>query len=382
MQVTNATNDVMGLFSGTYGNYIHIGAWNQTGASSKNLVLNQFGGNVGIGATDPDRKLSIQVAAAGTNEKLLYLKQSNDYGFSWNLDSLTTGDMYLRGVNAGAETTMMTFSRTGFNIGVSGAPAANRTFTANYSGTTGSALCGDTQNASYAGWLLLLNTLRTNNSAFSHFQAYSNNLGDCEFNLRGDGNAFADGSWSGGGADYAEYFESATGEPLPVGATVYLDGDMVRVTTETLPAEESLIIGVVRPKRMSRGSVVIGNSAWNGWQRKFLTDDYGAYIMEEHQVVEWDEKSYEDWNMTTEQKAQIPETAVWKTHDEKGKRFVHRKVNPLYDPTLEYVSREERTEWVLVGLLGQVPITKGQRVQTRWILQREISPTVDQWMIR
>jgi DNA-binding beta-propeller fold protein YncE len=52
-------NDVMGLMAPTYGNYIHIGAWNQAGATSKNLVLNQFGGNVGIGTNAPAYTLDV-----------------------------------------------------------------------------------------------------------------------------------------------------------------------------------------------------------------------------------------------------------------------------------------------------------------------------------
>jgi hypothetical protein len=55
----SVTNDVMGLMSPAYGNYIHIGAWNQAGATSKNLVLNQFGGNVGIGCNAPARTLDV-----------------------------------------------------------------------------------------------------------------------------------------------------------------------------------------------------------------------------------------------------------------------------------------------------------------------------------
>ena len=58
-RVFNTDYDVMGLFSPDYGNYLHIGAWNQEGSNSKNIVLNQFGGNVGINTTTPGYSLDV-----------------------------------------------------------------------------------------------------------------------------------------------------------------------------------------------------------------------------------------------------------------------------------------------------------------------------------
>jgi hypothetical protein len=64
----NTTYDVMGLMSPTYGNYIHIGSWNQAGSVSKNLVLNQNGGNVGIANTSPAKTLDVNgVARVNSN---------------------------------------------------------------------------------------------------------------------------------------------------------------------------------------------------------------------------------------------------------------------------------------------------------------------------
>jgi hypothetical protein len=59
IQALNTTNDVMGLFSPSYGNFIHIGAWNAQGSTSKNIVMNYLGGFVGIGINAPTSSLHL-----------------------------------------------------------------------------------------------------------------------------------------------------------------------------------------------------------------------------------------------------------------------------------------------------------------------------------
>ena len=58
------------------------------------------------------------------------------------------------------------------------------------------------------------------------------------------------------------------------------------------------------------------------------------------------------------------------------------KLNPQYDPLIEYVSRESREEWNVVGLVGQVPILKGQPLHPRWRIICSLSDTVDLVLIR
>jgi hypothetical protein len=59
-----------------------------------------------------------------------------------------------------------------------------------------------------------------------------------------------------------------------------------------------------------------------------------------------------------------------------------RKLNAKFDASKKYVTREDRPEWVIVGLLGQVPVLKGQPVGDRWIKMGDISPSVEMWLIR
>jgi hypothetical protein len=224
---------------------------------------------------------------------------------------------------------------------------------------------------------------RSANSAYSFFQGRSSVDTDTEFNLRGDGNGYADGTWNNNGADYAEFFESANGQALTLGATVVLDGNKVREATDQDPA--SAVIGVVRPKEPSKASMVIGNTAWNKWANKYLTDDFDRYIMEDHDVVEWTDEegkshSYESHNIP--EGITVPADATRKTHDEKGNKFQHYKLNPAWNPDSEYVNRENRPEWNIIGLLGQVKILKGQPVGDRWVKMRDVSETVEEWFIR
>jgi hypothetical protein len=157
----------------------------------------------------------------------------------------------------------------------------------------------------FTDYLLFLHADKANNSDYSFLQARSNNTSDTEFNLRGDGNAYADGSWNGGGADYAEFFEWLDGNPNNEdrrGYCVSLVGNKIKIAEKG-----ETIIGVI-----SGNPSVIGDSAWNMWTEKYLRDDFGTYI-----------------------------------RDENG----FRVLNPNYNPDIDYISREERPEWGIVGLM-------------------------------
>jgi hypothetical protein len=251
--------------------------------------------------------------------------------------------------------------------------------------TTGvdQALLTRASESSFTNDVQLLTADRSANSAYNLCTMFSGNIGDLEFKFRGDGNGYADGTFNNNGADYAEFFESANGQALTLGATVVLDGNKVREATEQDPA--SAVIGVVRPKEPSKASMVIGNTAWNKWANKYLTDDFDRYIMEDHDVVKWvDEEgnlhSYESHKIP--EGITVPQDATIKTHDENGVKFQHYKLNPAWNPDSEYVNRENRPEWNIIGLLGQVKILKGQPVGDRWVKMRDVSETVEEWFIR
>lgn len=59
-----------------------------------------------------------------------------------------------------------------------------------------------------------------------------------------------------------------------------------------------------------------------------------------------------------------------------------RKLNPQYDPNMEYHSREIRKEWDYVGILGKVRAFKGQPKKASWIKLRDISDQVEEILVR
>jgi len=168
------------------------------------------------------------------------------------------------------------------------------------------------------------------------FSGYPDNTSDIEFAFRGDGIGYSDGGWTTPASDYAEYFESIDGTALQIGTTVVLENGKIRQATES----DTNIIGVIRPKN---ASLFLGNNAEHKWNQKYLKDDFGAYIL-----------------------------------DTEGMRTL----NPDYDPDIEYIPREKRDEWNIVGLVGQVPTLKSQPKNPNWVKMHDVSDTVEMWLIK
>ena len=243
----------------------------------------------------------------------------------------------------------------------------------------------DATNSGFSTNIIKIHAIRGAANNWAFIAADSNHGGgaDREFTIRGDGNAYADGTWNNNGADYAEFFESSTGSAIAVGTTVVLENNKVRAATSNDAVGN--IIGVVRPKEASQASMTIGNTAWNKWQGKYLTDDFDRYILDEHNVIEWTdadgkEHSYESHAIPSD--VNVPSEPTIKTQDENGNKFTHYRLNPNYNSERTYVPRHDRDEWVIVGLVGQVKVLKGQPANDRWIKMRDVSDTVQEYFIR
>ena len=242
---------------------------------------------------------------------------------------------------------------------------------------------------------------RSASTAFKLGYWYTGGGADYQFLFGGTGIGYSDGGWTTPAADYAEYFESTDGSDIPRGTTVVVDGDKIRAYV----AEDSLdsIIGVVRPEEDGVGSSIRGNSAWSRWHGKYLKDDYDVYLREDVTVWAWDEVKYTEFdelpkgNEVGDVKTEAGSCYEWKellkdpswTPPEGAVSDLQseRKINPAYTGSLleadtNYTPREDRDEWNLIGLLGQVQIKANEPTNPRWIKMKNISDAVELWMIR
>ena len=179
----------------------------------------------------------------------------------------------------------------------------------------------------------------SNSSAWYFLRLSTSSASDNEFFLAGDGNGYADGNWNSGGADYAEYFEWSDGNASDEdrrGMTVVLDGTKIKIATSSDSTDN--IIGVV-----SGNPSMIGDAAYCKWTGKYQRDDYNAYV-----------------------------------RDSNGDRVL----NSSYDNTLTYLPRKDRKEWDAIGMVGKLRVRKGQQIGTRWIKMKDVSDTIEEWLVR
>jgi hypothetical protein len=229
--------------------------------------------------------------------------------------------------------------------------------------------------------------------------------------------------------DYAEYFESKDGSVIAVGSTVKLDGDKI-VACE----EGDTPLGVVRPVG---SKTFCGGSQEFHWKDMCDKDDYGADVWEDYTLTKWSEEiTLEEYikrgkdetggamsGRVTDSKVEGSSAEYYKKEDEipEGKEVgdvkvaavadtyfrehkyhsdrlpdgvtapddaevieiasQRQKLNPDFDYSKEYSPREERDEWHIVGLLGQIPVTKGQPTGT-WIKMKDVSDTVEMYFVK
>ena len=121
--------------------------------------------------------------------------------------------------------------------------------------------------------------------------------------------------------DYAEYFESQSGQEIKNGYMVALDGRYIRKANSN-----DTPIGVIS----GTAGVVLGNQMFHH-KDKFLKDEFGVTL------TEWTTKEWQD---------------------DKGNWYSEEVETPIPNPDFvekeDYEARSERPEWNVVGLMGQV----------------------------
>jgi len=254
-------------------------------------------------------------------------------------------------------------------------------------------------NAAYASDMFRFVATRAASTAFKFFRCDSSNGGDIEFYVDGAGNVASDGGTAmASPADYAEmvreWWDGNAAKEDRAGKSVVLvsraDPDKVlepgdatsdsyiRLADSLSKVRPDSIIGVV-----SVNPAIKGGAEWGHWTGKYLKDVYGRYIYEQVETASWEVIHRHDQGVT-----KIPVSVVVKEcsapiPDDAKREMISRKVlNPEYDPTREYVSREQRPEWDFVGLLGRLPLHVGQPMHPRWIVVRELAPGLNEVLAR
>lgn len=148
------------------------------------------------------------------------------------------------------------------------------------------------------------------------------------FRITSGGKCYGAMAFGASGADFAELFEWADGNPNDEdrrGLFVTLEGEKIKLAN----AGDDYI-GII-----SGDQAFIGNSASEEWQGKYLTDVFGAKLSQEVEVP----AKIDD----VTGKVIIPASTT-----------IQYVLNPDYDPNEEYIMRENRKEWGIVGLIGQI----------------------------
>lgn len=187
-----------------------------------------------------------------------------------------------------------------------------------YTNAASMVVVGRNNNTSSAGGIFVVG-----NGPFGGIDAEKSNA----FRVASDGNVYAQGNFNTSGADYAEWFEWADGNPSGedrVGYFVTLDGEKM-----ALCGPEDDVLGIV-----SGMAGVIGDSYEEDWHGRFVTDAFGRRLLEDRTIPE-----------------EVDETGAVVMPARTERWFV---VNPEWDAEEPYVPRSERSEWDVVGLVGKL----------------------------
>ena len=196
------------------------------------------------------------------------------------------------------------------------------------------------------------------------------------------GNGYFDGGADLGNADYAEYFEWADGNPknedrrgYPVALTT--DGKIKIATAED---DASDFLGIV-----SVEAAIVGDSAWAHWTGMHERDKFGQQVYEDYELLVWGEYDEEakSYKTQTTRKAMIDagrEKDI--PADAKTITKQRKKVSADYDPSKTYIPRKDRPEWQAIGLMGKLPLLKGQPTAPQWKKLFDLNSEVEMWLVR
>jgi hypothetical protein len=271
------------------------------------------------------------------------------------------------------------------------ATASGRKFTISTGTNVETSFIGNS-NAALSTNMLVLSALGIGNSTAYDYISAGNTSGG-SFRVRGDGQIFADSGTIITPADYAEMFEWVDGNPNNedrVGCTVSLVGNKVKIAENG-----EHVMGVV-----SAVPMIVGDAAPFRWQDAFLKDDFGRTLKEDVEVLEWVEIDPGEFHLEEINGKQI--VVLDRQGGEKTHSYVHDEIpdgvvvpanairktitrsvkNPAWDQSQQYISRHDRPEWAIIGLLGKLRIKSGQVTNPSWLKLRIITTSISEWLFK
>lgn len=271
---------------------------------------------------------TITPAATGTALNVVATALTTGIGLDLgDADALTSGTPILVASNSSNASSRYLISVTNSNTAATGThclevtqAAAATGIQVNSSGATGTSMRVDCTHATSGQIGSYVQFFRTSNSGYSFFEGASNNGADTDVRLRGDGEISGDaGAYVTPAADYAEMFECIDREGIEPGYFVTVEEGKVRVATDKDP----FILGLVSGK-----PAVVADTDWNRWAHKYLCDEFNRPV-----------------------------------RDEKGNRVL----NPKFDPARAHQTRQDRPEWVAVGMLGKLNVRIKSAVKSQYV---------------
>ena len=200
-------------------------------------------------------------------------------------------------------------------------------------------------------------------------------LGTTAFGNSPVGGGIAD-FWNASGADYAEYFEwddENTENEDRIGNFVSLiNGEKIEYASNDID-----VLGITVSDSLGTSSV-IGDTAYKNWNKANLKDKYGRTstkldlsqpcrdTLEKHDVIRTDEikdiLENSEYDLIISDLLVLDLTSDDRDFDEeKCKEDLSNTTpirlcipNPEFDPSYDYIPREQRPEWCPIALLGKV----------------------------